>query len=248
MHPAKHHLSKLLNPTVEHIQADVMTLDPEWIASFDAVWASPPCQKRSGMNKHDLTVAKYAKHDQLLDWSLNLPNDVLWVENVVSLDNSWGHLYNGAQFDEKKRMLRTRVIGGRYGKPKTLLPYRAHYLNFGYNIMPTILASHWHRKNNSYFKSPHSGFVTDRAAHWFGRGFSVREYAYFMGFDIPDSLMQSWFYPLDGYTRRQWKIQLYEAIGNGVPVYMARAFAAEYGTYETPGYRQLPLFDELDVA
>lgn len=27
------------------LQADVTTLDPEWIGQFDAVWASPPCQR-----------------------------------------------------------------------------------------------------------------------------------------------------------------------------------------------------------
>lgn len=34
------------------IQADVLTLDPEWIASsFVAVWASPPCQRYTQMAK-----------------------------------------------------------------------------------------------------------------------------------------------------------------------------------------------------
>lgn len=31
------------------VQADVMTLDPAWIASFDAIHASPPCQAHSAM-------------------------------------------------------------------------------------------------------------------------------------------------------------------------------------------------------
>lgn len=31
------------------VQADVMTLDPEWVASFDAIHASPPCQAHSAM-------------------------------------------------------------------------------------------------------------------------------------------------------------------------------------------------------
>ena len=28
----------------EFVQGDALTLDPEWIAAFDFVWASPPCQ------------------------------------------------------------------------------------------------------------------------------------------------------------------------------------------------------------
>ena len=31
------------------VQADVMTLDPDWIASFDAIHASPPCQGYTAM-------------------------------------------------------------------------------------------------------------------------------------------------------------------------------------------------------
>lgn len=33
----------------EFIQADVLTLDPEWIAGFDAIHASPPCQAHTAM-------------------------------------------------------------------------------------------------------------------------------------------------------------------------------------------------------
>lgn len=36
------------------IQHDALTLDPRFIASFDAIWASPPCQKH--------TALKHAKH------------------------------------------------------------------------------------------------------------------------------------------------------------------------------------------
>lgn len=31
------------------IQADVLALDPEWVASFDAIHASPPCQAHTAM-------------------------------------------------------------------------------------------------------------------------------------------------------------------------------------------------------
>lgn len=34
----------------EFIQADVLSLDPDWLASFDAIHASPPCQHYSALN------------------------------------------------------------------------------------------------------------------------------------------------------------------------------------------------------
>lgn len=33
------------------VQADVLTLDPEWVAGFDAIHASPPCQAHSSISK-----------------------------------------------------------------------------------------------------------------------------------------------------------------------------------------------------
>ena len=49
--PVKSYLSTILNPDAsDHIVSDVLDLDMDWIASFDAVWASPPCQKRSLLN------------------------------------------------------------------------------------------------------------------------------------------------------------------------------------------------------
>jgi DNA (cytosine-5)-methyltransferase 1 len=40
------------------IQADVMTLDPEFIRSFDAVHASPPCQKHSRVSGKSIKAGR----------------------------------------------------------------------------------------------------------------------------------------------------------------------------------------------
>jgi len=53
---------------------------------------------------------------------------------------------------------------------------------------------------------------------------TIKECAHHQGLQYPES----WLYPPTGYTTGQWKINLYEAIGNGVPVYMARAFGEMY--------------------
>lgn len=41
------------NYPFEFVQADVMTLDPEWVASFDVIHASPPCQSYSDLAKRN---------------------------------------------------------------------------------------------------------------------------------------------------------------------------------------------------
>lgn len=35
----------------QFLRADVLSLDPEWIATFDFVWSSPPCQTHSRLTK-----------------------------------------------------------------------------------------------------------------------------------------------------------------------------------------------------
>jgi site-specific DNA-cytosine methylase len=63
-----------------------------------------------------------------------------------------------------------------------------------------------------------------RASRFYGRKLTIEECAYHMGFDIPIE----WYEPLPGFTRAAWQRELYRAIGNGVPVYMARAFGEAY--------------------
>jgi DNA (cytosine-5)-methyltransferase 1 len=50
----------------EFIQADVLTLDPAFVASFDAVHASPPCQAYTGMQRIN-TRAPKREHPKLVE-------------------------------------------------------------------------------------------------------------------------------------------------------------------------------------
>lgn len=232
--PAKHHLSKILNPTVEHIEADVLTLDGDWIASFDAVWSSPPCQKRSGVNGHDKHAEKYSKHDSLLEWSLGLNNSVLWVENVVEKGSKhYGILYNAVQFDSIARQNRIRVIGGKYRKPTVQRPFEYSYLKYGLNPKSALLASEWKRLGS---KKPRP---RDAIAWTYGYVPTIDECAWLQGID---AIPLEWYDPIDGYTEVQWRNNLYQGIGNGVPTYMSRAFGEAYSRPDV-GIRQLPLFD-----
>jgi site-specific DNA-cytosine methylase len=187
----------------------------EWA---DAVWASPPCQKRSSARTQGEATGVYA--DDLLDWSLKY----LWVENVKtqgSLNNGWGKLFNAAQWEDARHN-RQRVIGGYYPQPNTDYEYRPYYKDK--DIPPCITASEY------------KGCATDtrRASRYYGRRLTIQEAAYRMGLDI---FPGDWLNIPDWFTgsRSAWDKELYTAIGNGVPVWMAKAFGDAAMTLQKVG-------------
>lgn len=228
--PAKHHLSKILNPTVEHIEANVLDLDADWIASFDAVWCSPECQQWSDQNSSNELNPESMK---LLWWSLALPNDVLWVENVLSSYgrhlNNWGRRWNAAQFEQIPRQLRRRIVGGRYRNPSIYRKYKANYLEYADVACPAVLAS----------ELGHGGVSKDwykerrKATRWYmdkyNRLITAEDMAYRQGFEIP----AAWYQDAS-------KSLLSTVIGNGVPVYFSRAFGEAYS--KPKANTQLELF------
>jgi len=207
--PWKHYLSTFIgsgNCTL----ADATKVD---LSGYDAVWASPPCQLRSQARTQGEPISEFAT--DYLQWSLNLPHKVLWVENVLSRrkkDNNWGIIWNAAQFCYWSRQNRNRVIGGRYVFPKIYHPYKRRFSN----ICPCITATEY------------KGCATDkrRASRFYGRKLTLEECAYHQGLNIPPE----WYMVPTNWTRTytQWKYNLYEAIGNGVPVYMAKNFGIVY--------------------
>ena len=190
---------------------------------FDAVWASPPCQHHSRlgkMNGPSNKVENYADKDALA-WSLNIDSRVLWVENVIPDKGAesarWGLPFNAAQFTSRPLQNRPRLVGGKFLPPKVYRNYQYRYDG----ICPTVVATEW--------KGCKSGCKTDnccktRAARFYKRRLTLDECAYHQGFTIP----HYWLDVPYGFTRVQWERTLYEAIGNGVPVYMARAFGEVY--------------------
>ncbi len=101
---------------------------------------------------------------------------------------------------------RNRIVGGKYPEPIVFHPYRKAFPG----ICLCITASEY------------KGCASDarRASRFYGRRITIDEAAYHQGFDIPDA----WRDIPAGFTRGEWQRNLYEAIGNGVPVYMAKAF------------------------
>lgn len=98
------------------------------------------------------------------------------------------------------------MIGGRYPAPHTFRPFARNFPG----VCPAITATEW------------KGCATDtrRASRYYGRKLTVQECAERMGFTIPEA----WHQVPDGVTPVAHRRNLYEAIGNGVPVFMARAF------------------------
>lgn len=97
------------------------------------------------------------------------------------------------------------------------------------NICPTVTATEY------------KGCASDdrRASRFFGRRLTLQECAGLQGLEvIPDGWFEvpAWYEGSPG----QWTRNLYEAIGNGVPVYMSKAFGEAYSN--VPGLVQQALF------
>jgi site-specific DNA-cytosine methylase len=176
------------------------------LSGFDAVWASPPCQWRANGRTGAAPVSIYAGTGDDLQWCLDLKHpETLWVENTWRFrrsENNWGKTYNANQFLADPIQNRNRVIGGRYLLPKVFRSYQMYIPG----VCPSITATEYKG----------SAFDERRASKFYGRRLTVDECAYHQGFIIPDA----W--------RKLPKKWIYQAIGNGVPVYMAKLFGEAY--------------------
>lgn len=204
--PVKHHLSLSVGEGA-CILADVKDFS---LSGFDAVWASPPCQERSQARTQGAPKSVFS--EDLVDWALAIQSEVLWVENVLTAGEPFGKLFNATQFHEPALQIRNRIIGGRYKEPDVLRPYSRAMKG----VCPAITATEYR------------GCASDRrrASRFYGRKLTLDECAFHQGFTIPPSWYEipSWFKG----TKVAWRNQLYEAIGNGVPTYMAEAFGRAY--------------------
>lgn len=135
---------------------------------------------------------------------------------------TWGKPFNAAQFLEHPIQNRNRMIGGNYKLPDIYSDYQKTFKD----ICPCITATEY--KGSTKDKR--------RASRFYGRRLTLEECAYHQGFIIPKewyNVPEEWLNEINSKTGRnktkgQWIYNLYEAIGNGVPVYMAKAFGEMY--------------------
>lgn len=229
--PAKHYLSTMVG-SGNCVLADVRDVD---LSGYDAVWASPPCQAYSEQRQVEGNHSEYGDPD-LLHWSMSLPHDILWVENVLTNPYTQQiNSFNAAQFLPTPLQRRRRMVAGRYSMPKVYRGFKQDYKDLSMIAPPACLAmelNHWaidvknERRRFSYWYRKHKNKYPN-----------AFDMAKAQGFNIPFG----WLDRLDGYTVKQWHNLLGHAIGNGVPVYMAKAFG---DAVFNPQPKQMELFTQ----
>jgi hypothetical protein len=209
--PFKHYLSQKVG-SGNCVLADATKVK---LDEFDAVWASPPCQWHSQVRISGDPISPWS--EDLLEWSLSLKTEILWVENVIPQYRYlyFGKKYNAAQFLPNPVQNRNRMFGGRFKEPIVYHQYKRRFPT----CFSCVTATEWKGLGGGKGK---------RAANSIGRKLKLEECANLQG--LPLSILTEWvirprFWP-ETYIR--WAYQLYEAIGNGVPTYMSFGFGRAY--------------------
>lgn len=234
--PVKHEMSKYVG-SGNCICADVLALDDSFYLQFDAIWSSPPCQSYSDQKTDDKTGV-YG-NPECLPHSMKLIDKfphlkAIWIENVLSnYFKPYAQHYNAAQFLLNPVQRRRRLIGGRFDKPFVYRGFKYDYPEFRH-VPPAPMAS----------ELKAGGLATEvtkerrKFSKWYrlnrDRRPTTEDMAVAQGFSIPDEWAQ--------FSTRQ----ISQAIGNGVPVYMAKAFGDAYSKDKVSPQLELPLiFDEV---
>ncbi len=105
------------------IQADAMTLDPEFLASFDAIHASPPCQSYSDLAKRNRNADDWPRLIEPVREMLRLTGLPYVIENVDGAPLIDAVVLCGTMFPEL-RVLRHRLFEASF--PLVAPPHKKH--------------------------------------------------------------------------------------------------------------------------